>query len=202
MPSWNSHSMFTRSALYPCPTSKSSSSASGQRQTPCSISTKLTSAGVCDVITQKVEDLDKESDVFEEELDACTCCAAMWYNYLICKEELELQQDENSSQMANAEAVFCCEQELKKLDVKLKKAEETSFNWQLEMLHLQIQLKNIKETQLHPCLHHPPVKLTVCRSASFFPKTTSTSYRLLHYFLPPSHILPLPLPCILDANFF
>ncbi|KAI6130814.1 hypothetical protein EV401DRAFT_2065986 [Pisolithus croceorrhizus] len=144
-PSWNSCSMFTRSAPYPCPTSKSSSSTSGQRQTPSSISTKLTSAGVCDAITKKVEDLNKESDVFEEESDAHTCHAAMWYNYSICKKELELQWDEHSSQIANAEAAFHHEQELKKLDIELKKAEETSFNWQIEMLHLQIQLKNMEQ---------------------------------------------------------
>ncbi|KAI6106783.1 hypothetical protein EDD17DRAFT_1839924 [Pisolithus thermaeus] len=144
-PSWNSCSMFTRSAPYPCPTSKSSSSTSGQRWTPSSISTKLTSAGVHDVITKKVEDLNKESDVFEEESDAHTCHAAMWYNYLICKKELELQRDECSSQIANAEAAFCCEQELKKLDIELKKAEETSFNQQIEMLCLQIQLKNMEQ---------------------------------------------------------
>ena len=69
----------------------------------------------------------------------------MQYNYSIWKKKLELKHDEYNTQIANADIMFCCEHELKKLDLELKKAEESSLGKQIKMLHLQIELKNIEQ---------------------------------------------------------
>ena len=87
-------------------------------------------------LSKKISELDKESDMYEDEGDAHTWRAAMQYNYFIQKKELELKCNEHNAQIANADVMFRHEHELKKLNLKLKKAEESSFGKQIEMLHL------------------------------------------------------------------
>ncbi|KAI6018965.1 hypothetical protein PISMIDRAFT_18375 [Pisolithus microcarpus 441] len=102
---------------------------------------------VSSVISKKLEELDKESDMYHREWeDSQTHHAVLWYNYAIWDKELELQQEELNSKCANAEIEFHWEQDLKKLEIELKKAEENSFSRQIELLQLQIALKTLEQT--------------------------------------------------------
>ncbi|KAI6117127.1 hypothetical protein EDD16DRAFT_1707879 [Pisolithus croceorrhizus] len=101
---------------------------------------------VSSMISKKLEDLDKESDMYHGELeDSQTYHAVLWYNYAIQDKELELQWEELNSKCANAEIEFCWEQDLKKLDIELKKAEESALSHQIELVQLQITLKALEQ---------------------------------------------------------
>ena len=141
------HHLFTSHRHTPYPLSSTmtttSSAKPGHTRRASGSSTKITSTHSS--LSKKISELDKESDMYEDEGDARTRRAAMRYNYSIRKKELELKCDEHNAQIANADVMFCCEHELKKLDHELKKAEKSSFGKQIEMLHLQIELKNMEQ---------------------------------------------------------
>ncbi|KAL4072386.1 hypothetical protein V8B97DRAFT_2006761 [Scleroderma yunnanense] len=58
--------------------------------------------------------------------------------------ELDLQCKKLNTQHANADIALCWEHNLKKLDIKLKKAEESMLSQQIELIHLQIALKGME----------------------------------------------------------
>ncbi|KAI6094183.1 hypothetical protein F5141DRAFT_1070328 [Pisolithus sp. B1] len=109
-------------------------------------STTSSTKKVSSTIAKKLEDLDKESDMYHGELeDSQTRCAALQYNYAIWDKELELQWEELNSKCANAEIEFRWEQDLKKLEIELKKAEESAFSQQIELVQPQITLKVLEQ---------------------------------------------------------
>ncbi|KIJ61942.1 hypothetical protein HYDPIDRAFT_169341 [Hydnomerulius pinastri MD-312] len=173
-PSWDARSAFTRHTPYPRPPSTISSSSlrSGQTRSASTPSTRMTSSGARDAISRKIEELDKESDRHEEDADSRTRRAAMKYNYSIRKKELELQHDEHSAQMANAETAYRREHNLKMLDLQLKQAEETAFSRQIEMLRLQIELKNMEQASAS----QPSAGPSSVRGGSFGPSSSGLSH--------------------------
>ena len=70
-----------------------------------------------------LEKLDKAS----EALEGATSSHALWFNYTLWKEELDLQKKELKAKWMNAEAEFQHRHELKSLDLKLKETEECSI---------------------------------------------------------------------------
>jgi len=121
----DSHSAFSRHPPYSHPLNSgisSSSQRSGSHTTDTS-STKAISSG--NLLLKKIEDLDKETDIFADEVDdSHTHCATLQYNYTLWSKELDLQHEEHSAQVVNAEAVFCCEHDLKILNLKMKKVKD------------------------------------------------------------------------------
>ncbi|KAL4075298.1 hypothetical protein V8B97DRAFT_1915901 [Scleroderma yunnanense] len=85
---------------------------------------------------KKIEDLDRETDIFTEDMDDS------------CIKELDLQQEEHTAQTANAEVIFCCQHDLKVLDLEMKKVKENTISQQIELLCLQIQFKNLEQPSL------------------------------------------------------
>ncbi|KAI6101885.1 hypothetical protein F5141DRAFT_1218093 [Pisolithus sp. B1] len=142
-PSSDGCNAFTRHSPYACPpTSVSGASVKPSSQGGTTSSTKKVSS----MIAKKLEDLDKESDMYHGELeDLQTRCAVLQYNYAIWDKELELQWEELNSKCANAEIEFRWEQDLKKLEIELKKAEESAFSQQIELMQLQITLKVLEQ---------------------------------------------------------
>ncbi|KAI6096474.1 hypothetical protein EDD16DRAFT_1719797 [Pisolithus croceorrhizus] len=142
-PSSDGHNAFTRHSPYACPPA----SVSGASVKPSSQgSTTSSTKKVSSMIAKKLEDLDKESDMYCGELeDSQTCCAVLQYNYAIWDKELELQWEELNSKHANAEIKFHQEQDLKKLEIELKKVEESAFSWQIKLMQLQITLKALEQ---------------------------------------------------------
>ncbi|KAL4078020.1 hypothetical protein J3A83DRAFT_4369466 [Scleroderma citrinum] len=99
-----------------------------------------------DAISKKLKELNGESDLYCEDLeDAQTHHAALQYNYAIQSKELELQQEKFNAQCVTAELSFCQEHNLKKLDLKLKKAEENALSQQITLVCLQIALKGMDQ---------------------------------------------------------
>ncbi|KIK23915.1 hypothetical protein PISMIDRAFT_99536 [Pisolithus microcarpus 441] len=143
-PSSDARNAFTRHSPYARPPN----SVSGASMKPSSQAGTMSSTKkVSSVISKKLEELDKESDMYHGELeDSQTRRAALRYNYAIRDKELELQREELNSKRANAEIEFRREQDLKKLEIELKKAEENSFSRQIELLRLQIALKTLEQT--------------------------------------------------------
>ncbi|KAI6046840.1 hypothetical protein EDC04DRAFT_2887319 [Pisolithus marmoratus] len=146
MPSLDACNAFTRHSPYACPpTSVSGASMKPSSQSSTTSSTKKVSS----VIAKKLEELDKESDMYCGELeDLQTCHAALCYNYAIWDKELDLQQEVLNLKNANAEIKFRHEQDLKRLEIELKKAEESTFSWQIKLLQLQITLKTLEQGPL------------------------------------------------------
>ena len=67
---------------------------------------KVPSGGAA-TITKRIEDLDKESDLFQAEIeDVKTRHAALQYNYAICDKELDVQKKELNFECSNAELAF------------------------------------------------------------------------------------------------
>ncbi|KIJ58649.1 hypothetical protein HYDPIDRAFT_33975 [Hydnomerulius pinastri MD-312] len=174
MPSWDACGAFTRHTPYPRPPSTISSSSlrSGQTHSASTPSTRMMSSGARDAISRKIEELDKESDRHEEDADSRTRCTAMKYNYSIRKKELELQRDEHSTQMANAETTYRREHDLKMLDLQLKQAKETAFSQQIEMLRIQIELKNMEQASTS----QPSAGPSSVRGGSFGPSSSGLSH--------------------------
>jgi len=68
-------------------------------------------------------------------------------NYAIRDEEISLQQDEIHFSCENAEAEFRCQEGLKKLEIKLKQAEENAYLKQIEVLQLQVRLAELQSSK-------------------------------------------------------
>ena len=116
-------------------------------------STKAISLG--NMLVKKIEDLNKETDAFAEDMDdSHTCCTVLQYNYALRSKELDLQCEEHNAQIANAEATFHHEHDLKLLDLEMKKVKENTLSQQIKLLHLQIQLKGMG--QLSSSSSFPP----------------------------------------------
>ena len=106
-----------------------------------SASTKITSAPDSkNPFAAKLDELDRQSDVLQSE-GTHQSRTSLRYNYAIRKHELDNQHDELTTKLANAEIEFKREQELKKLEIRLKEQEEHSIVCQIELAHLQIQLQ-------------------------------------------------------------
>jgi hypothetical protein len=99
------------------------------------------------MLSKKIDELDKESDIYSEDVDdSRSRRAALRYNYALRSKELDLQREEHTAQVANAEAKFCHEHDLKVLDLEMKKVEEQTVAQQIELLRLQIQLKTMSSS--------------------------------------------------------
>ena len=104
---------------------------------------KVPSGGAA-MITKRIEDLDKESDLFQAEIeDVKTRRAALRYNYAICDKELDVQKEELNFERSNAELAFRREQDLRMLDIQYQKAQESTFAQQVQVLNLQIRLREL-----------------------------------------------------------
>ena len=67
---------------------------------------KVPSGGAA-TITKRIEDLDKESDLFQAEIEGVkTRHAALQYNYAICDKELDVRKKELNFECSNAELAF------------------------------------------------------------------------------------------------
>lgn len=85
-------------------------------------------------------------DIFADEVDdSRTHHATLRYNYALKSKELDLQCEEHNAQVANAEATFHCEHDLKILDLEMKKVKESKVSQQIELLRLQIQLQSMNQ---------------------------------------------------------
>ena len=106
--------------------------------------TKKVPSGGAATITKRIEDLDKESDLFQAEIeDVKTRRAALRYNYAICDKELDVQKEELNFERSNAELAFRREQDLRMLDIQYQKAQESTFAQQVQVLNLQIRLREL-----------------------------------------------------------
>ena len=95
-------------------------------------------------ISAQFKELDRQSEaLLENKGSASGSRAALRYNYAIRKQELNNKREERVAQQANAEVEFMREQELKKLDIQLKKQEERAYDCQIEVLRLQIQYQQV-----------------------------------------------------------
>jgi hypothetical protein len=98
----------------------------------------MSSSSPKDPFAAKFEELDHQSQaLLDTKKD--TSSSVVRYNYAIRKKELENQHEECLAKQASTETEFKREQELKKLDIRLKEQEERAYDHQIELLHLQIQ---------------------------------------------------------------
>ena len=128
-------------ATRPSPYSRPPPSASAMSYTSA---TKRVPSGGGTMITKRIEDLDKESDLFQAEIeDVKTRHAALRYNYAIRDKELDVRKEELNFERSNAELAFRWEQDLRMLDIEYQKAQESTFAQQVQVLNLQIRLREL-----------------------------------------------------------
>ena len=128
-------------ATRPSPYSRPPPSASAMSYTSA---TKRVPSGSGTTITKRIEDLDKKSDLFQAEIeDVKTRHAALRYNYAIRDKELDVWKEELNFERSNAELAFRWEQDLRMLNIEYQKAQESTFAQQVQVLNLQIRLREL-----------------------------------------------------------
>ena len=139
------HSAF-RPSPYARPPSSVSSVASSLKISnsvpSTSASTKIiSSSSAKDPFSAQFEELDRQSQALLD-IGGSTSSSAVRYNYAIRKKELEYQREERLAKQASAETEFMREQELRKLDIRLKEQEERAYDRQIQVLRLQIEYQH------------------------------------------------------------
>ncbi|KIK79191.1 hypothetical protein PAXRUDRAFT_161956, partial [Paxillus rubicundulus Ve08.2h10] len=72
-----------------------------------------------------------------------THCTLVKYNFTVRAKELNLEWEEHTAKIANADTEHRC-QVLKKLDIELNQVEESTASRWIQVLQLQIELAKLK----------------------------------------------------------